>query len=65
MKMVDILNKAKALGLKPNKMKKTGLIRSIQSAEGNVPCFRTGASAQCEQERCCWRDDCLIKFIRM
>lgn len=59
MKMVDIQKKAKALGIKPGKMKKTELIRSIQSEEGNYSCFLTEGNTQCSQESCCWRDDCL------
>ena len=58
MKMVDIQYRAVAMGLKPGKLNKTDLIRSIQSEEGNSSCFRTDASRQCTQESCCWRDDC-------
>ena len=36
----------------------TALIRSIQRAEGNVDCFRTG-QAYCEQVECAWRPYCL------
>ena len=60
MKMADIQNKAKSLGIKPSKMKKADLIRSIQSQEGNFSCFQTSANGQCSQESCCWRDDCLV-----
>lgn len=59
MKMTDIQKKAKAMGIKPGKMKKAELIRTIQSEEGNYSCFLTEDSAQCSQESCCWRDDCL------
>ena len=65
MKMVDIRNMAKSFGIKPNKMKKVDLIRTIQRAEWNVSCFQTNASVQCSQERCCWRDGCLMNLIRM
>jgi hypothetical protein len=34
------------------------LIRSIQRAEGNLDCYRTGRQ-QCEQMNCVWRDHCL------
>lgn len=61
MKMADIQNKAKALGIKPSKMKKAELIRSIQNEEGNFSCFQTSDSGQCSQESCCWRDDCLVE----
>ncbi|MEE4603771.1 MAG: hypothetical protein V2J65_20985 [Desulfobacteraceae bacterium] len=34
------------------------LIRSIQRAEGNLDCYRTGRQ-ECEQMNCVWRDHCL------
>jgi hypothetical protein len=40
-------------------MKKAELIRAIQSAEGNSPCFQTNASDTCGQKDCCWHDDCM------
>jgi hypothetical protein len=46
---------AKKMGLKAGKMKKADLVRTIQSAEGNTPCFQTGVMATCGQESCCWR----------
>lgn len=58
MKMADIKEKAKMLGIKPGKMKKEDLIRAIQEEEGNFPCFGS-AMRHCSQEDCCWRDDCL------
>ncbi len=61
MKMTDIQNKAKSLGIKPGKMKKVELIRTIQSQEGNFSCFQTNNDGQCSQESCCWRDDCLVQ----
>ena len=36
------------------------LIRSIQRAEGNLDCYRTGRQ-QCERMNCVWRDHCLMK----
>ena len=58
MKMTDIKEKAKALGIKPGKMKKEDLIHAIQEEEGNFPCFGS-ASGHCSQEDCSWREDCL------
>jgi hypothetical protein len=40
--------KAKALDLKPGKLRKADLIRAIQTAEGNTPCFQT-AQNDCAQ----------------
>jgi len=59
MNMKDIKSKAKSMGLEPGKIKKVELVRTIQRKEGNSSCFQTGVSAQCSQEYCCWREDCL------
>lgn len=58
MKMPEIRSKAQQLGIKPGKMSKADLIRTIQQQEGNSPCFGT-AMSQCDHTDCCWRDDCL------
>lgn len=58
MKMTEINRKAAKIGLKVQGMKKVELIRAIQSAEGNAPCFSTGKN-ECDQLVCCWREDCL------
>lgn len=58
MRMEDVREMAKALGVKSARMKKTELIRAIQTAEGNFPCFGT-ASGYCDQSGCAFRDDCL------
>ena len=50
---------AKKMGIKAGKMKKADLVRTIQSTEGNTPCFQTGVMATCGQENCCWRSDCM------
>jgi len=60
MKMADIRRKAKELGVKVQRLKKADLIRAIQTAEGNAPCFATGRT-ECDQLACCWRKDCLSK----
>jgi predicted transcriptional regulator len=57
MKMQEVRVKAKALGIKSFGMKKVVLIRTIQSKEGNVPCFKTGLDS-CDQYKCCWRSEC-------
>ena len=49
---------AKKMGIQAGKMKKTDLVRTIQMAKGNSPCFQTGATS-CDQENCCWRSDCI------
>ena len=61
MELKGLKEKAKNLGIKPKiGMKKTDLIRSIQTAEGNFPCFGT-AKDFCDQMSCSWRGDCLTK----
>jgi len=62
MKMQEVREKAKNLGIKSFGMKKVDLIRSIQSKEGNNPCFKTGLDS-CDQYNCCWRSECLPEKI--
>ena len=56
--MKKVRRKAEELGLDASDMKKKDLIRAIQIAEGNFPCFRT-ENDSCDQMNCCWRRDCL------
>jgi hypothetical protein len=59
MKMQEVREKAKALGLKKTfGLSKVELIRQIQRAEGNFDCFGT-AQDFCDQYLCCFREDCL------
>lgn len=58
MKMGEIKEKAKALGIKTKAIKKADLIRQIQRAEGNFDCFGSGKD-DCDQWNCCFREDCL------
>jgi hypothetical protein len=58
MKIDDIKKKARKLGIKPGKIKKSELIKAIQRAEGNSDCFGTNPYS-CNQFNCCWRDNCL------
>ncbi|MEW6618029.1 MAG: Rho termination factor N-terminal domain-containing protein [bacterium] len=58
MNINDIKTKAKEVGVKAGKMNKSDLIRAIQSAEGNFPCFET-ATDYCDQSNCAWMEDCL------
>ena len=46
------------LNSKPNYVDLVNLIRSIQRAEGNLDCYRTGRQ-QCDRMNCVWRDHCL------
>jgi hypothetical protein len=59
MKMEDLRQKAKTLGLKKTfGLSKAELIRQMQRAEGNFDCFGT-AIGYCDQIQCCFREDCL------
>lgn len=58
MNIKEIQKMASAMGIKAGKMKKTELIRSIQTNEGNQACFQT-KNTDCGQTACCWRQDCL------
>lgn len=55
----DIRKKASDMGVTFDKnATKTDLIQTIQTAEGNCPCFATSLVSSCGQESCCWRGDC-------
>ncbi len=58
MRVDEIREIAKKRGLKPGKMKKAELVRTIQDTEGNTACYETGKAGECGQEQCLWRDDC-------
>ena len=58
MKLDEIKAIAKQHDIKAGKMKKSELVRAIQSAEGNNVCFETGQASRCGQATCLWRNDC-------
>jgi hypothetical protein len=59
MNIKETREKAKALGVKNySKMKKADLIKAIQVAEGNAPCFQE--ITDCRQYDCCWMGDCQV-----
>ena len=59
MTLKQIKDIAKTKGVKVGNMKKETIIRSIQRAEGNFPCFGTATAGACDQINCLWRKDCL------
>lgn len=59
MNMQEIRKIAKTLEIKTSRMSKLNLIREIQTVEGNIACFATPAAADCDQQDCIWRGDCL------
>jgi hypothetical protein len=58
MKLDEIRKIAKQHNINAGKKKKAELVRAIQEAEGNEPCFDSGKADQCGQDDCIWRDDC-------
>jgi hypothetical protein len=58
MTVKEILDIARKMGLKVGKMKKADMVLSIQTAEGNTPCFQTGGANSCGQDNCLWKADC-------
>jgi hypothetical protein len=59
MKLEEIKEIAKQHNIKTGKLKKAELVRAIQMAEGNIPCFDTGQVDGCCQGDCLWRPDCV------
>ena len=59
MKIQEIRTIAKARGIKSAKLSKAELIKTIQRAEGNFPCFGTDVDGRCDQFGCAWREDCI------
>lgn len=58
MKIEEVRSMAKSQGIHPGKLSKTGLIRMIQTEEGNFDCFGTAYGGVCDQADCLWRNDC-------
>ena len=57
-KVSELKERAKALGLTVRKMKKVELIHTIQQAEGYTPCFGE-SNGSCFYTDCCFMHDCL------
>ena len=58
MKLDEVKEKARRMGVPVGKLKKSDLVRSIQRAEGSDACFETGKAQSCGQDSCLWRADC-------
>lgn len=58
MTFAEIKTIAKERGIKVGGMKKADLVRSLQTQEGNEPCFATGRAAECGQLHCLWLKSC-------
>lgn len=58
MNVQEIRQIAAQIGVKPGKMDKTRLVKTIQRQEGNFDCFATASNCECDQGGCLWRKDC-------
>lgn len=58
MKIAEIQVIARDKGIKPGKLNKQDLIRTIQRQEGAFDCFGTAYDGVCDQMSCVWREDC-------
>jgi len=58
MKMQEIRDLAKEIGIKPSRMSMVQLIQTIQLSEGNFDCFASAIDGVCDQVGCKWRDNC-------
>jgi len=60
MNIQEIRERATAIGLTGvGKLRKAELVKKIQEAEGNSPCYGAEWRQQCAEMHCCWRSDCL------
>ncbi|MBI5449967.1 MAG: SAP domain-containing protein [Gammaproteobacteria bacterium] len=58
MNVQEVREVAIAHGIKPGKLNKQSLIKTIQKSEGNFDCFATAVNSECDQSGCLWRQDC-------
>ncbi len=61
MNLTKIRSLAKRAAVKPGKMRKADLIRSIQRSEGYFDCFASAINGECDQPGCLWREDCFTE----
>ncbi|HHH48612.1 MAG TPA: SAP domain-containing protein [Gammaproteobacteria bacterium] len=61
MNLTKIRSLARDAGVKPGKMRKADLIRSIQRSEGYFDCFASAIDGECDQRACVWREDCFVE----
>ncbi len=59
MNIDEIKQLAKQYDIKAGRVAKHELVRSIQQAEGNLPCFKREGSISCGEQNCLWREDCV------
>ena len=59
MKIQKIRKIAEQMSINAGSMSKEELVRTIQTAEGNSPCYATSRAHECDQMNCLWREDCM------
>ncbi len=59
MQFQEIRKMAKAMDVNTYQMKKVDIIRAIQNAENNIPCFGTSRIDACGEDACLWRPECI------
>ena len=59
MTLKEIKEIAKKKKVKIGTLKKDALIKAIQIAEGNSPCFKADFAPNCAIQNCLWRSDCI------
>lgn len=59
MNWIEVRRMAKGLDINSYRMKKPDMIRAIQYAEHNIPCFGSERVVDCGEDNCLWRSDCL------
>ncbi len=64
MKMNEIRQIAKKMGINSFGLSKIVLVRKIQAQEGNFQCFATERISECEEKGCLWREDCKKLFAK-
>jgi hypothetical protein len=63
MNIKQITSIARSRGVKPRKLNKSSLIRTIQLKEGNFDCYGSAYTGECDQHKCTWRDDCISEAM--
>ena len=59
MKIQKVRSIAKTKEVNSFRMSKGEIIRAVQEAEGNFPCFGTARDGFCDRKDCMWKEDCL------
>jgi len=59
MKVKEIKEMAVKMGVKPGRLRKAELIRTVQSHEGSFDCYGSERIHHCNEGACLWREDCV------